>query len=197
MIPKYKDGKGAVILKSHHCLADVLGFSFMFLALSDIWDKDALPALKPMGFLKTTIMYMLLPFLLLKSGLKILMQFKDSNCIKKPLEMTGRKHGAYTEDIDLLAVKALAKANGATINDFMTALLSNTLYKYFVDHKDDKFEGVKTGPNGFEIPKRINIGMPYSLRQPVKNLEDLKLNNDFAALPLYMSIIEEFEPALA
>jgi NRPS condensation-like uncharacterized protein len=51
--------------------------------------------------------------------------------------MSGRKNGAYTEDIDLARVKAIAKANGATVNDFMTALLSNSLYKYFVDHKDD------------------------------------------------------------
>lgn len=69
LIPKYKDGKGAVILKSHHCLADGQGFSFLFLAMSDMWDKNVLPALKPMGILKATIVYTLLPFLVLKSGL--------------------------------------------------------------------------------------------------------------------------------
>lgn len=79
--------------------------------------------------------------------------------------MSGRKNGAYTEDIDLPKLKALAKANGATVNDFMTAVLSNTIYKYFDDHKNEKFEGVKcVGPNGFNIPKKINIGMPFSLR---------------------------------
>lgn len=67
--------------------------------------------------------------------------------------MSGRKNGAYTEDIDLPKVKALAKANGATVNDFMTALVSVTMYKYFDEHKNDKFDGIKTGPNGFEIPK--------------------------------------------
>ena len=111
--------------------------------------------------------------------------------------MSGRKNGAYTEDIDLPKVKALAKANGATVNDFMTAVLSNTLYKYYDQHKNEKFEGVKkAGPDGYEIPKRINIGMPYSLRQPVKELKDLKLNNDFAALPLKIGIYEKFGPAL-
>jgi NRPS condensation-like uncharacterized protein len=198
LIPKYMDGKGAVILKSHHCLADGLGFSFLFLAISDVWDKNALPALKPMGILKTTLVYTLLPFLVLKSGIEICLQFKDNNIIKKNVPMSGRKNGAYTEDIDLLKLKALAKANGATVNDFMTAVLSNTIYKYFDDHKNEKFEGVKSvGPNGFIIPKKINIGMPFSLRQPVKDLKDLKLNNDFAALPLKIGVYEKFEPALS
>lgn len=69
IIPKYMDGKGAVILKAHHNLADGLGFSFLFLAISDVWDKSALPALKPMGCLKSTLVYSLLPFLVLKAGL--------------------------------------------------------------------------------------------------------------------------------
>lgn len=65
------------------------------------------------------------------------------------------------------------------------------MYKYFDEHKNEKFEGVnKPGPNGYEIPKRINIGMPFSLRQPVKELKDLKFNNDFAALPLKIGIYE-------
>ena len=164
MIPKFMDGKGAVILKSHHCLADGLGFSFMFLAISDVWDKNSLPALKPMGIIKTILVYTLLPFLILRSGIKIALQFKDNNVIKKRMPMSGRKNGAYTEDIDLVRIKAVAKANGATVNDFITALISNTIYKYFEEHRNDKFEGIKTGPNGFEIPKKINIGMPFSLR---------------------------------
>jgi hypothetical protein len=110
--------------------------------------------------------------------------------------MTGRKNGAYWEDIDLPLLKTVAKANGATVNDFMTAVLSVTMYKYCEDHRNEKFEGLKTGPNGFEIPKSINIGMPYSLRQPVKKLMDLKLNNDFACLPLRISLFERFEEAL-
>lgn len=58
-------------MKSHHCLADGLGFSFFFLAMSDVWNKDALPALKPLGVVKTILVYTLLPFLMLRSGLKI------------------------------------------------------------------------------------------------------------------------------
>ena len=79
----------------------------------------------------------------------------------------------------------------------MTALLSVTVFKYFEDHRYDKFDGIKTGSNGFEIPTSINIGMPFSLRQPVEHLKDLKFNNDVVGLPLKMSVYEGFEEALS
>jgi hypothetical protein len=62
------DGKGAVILKAHHSLADGLGFSFFFGAMSDVWDQNALPALKPIGILKSTLIYSLIPLLVIKSA---------------------------------------------------------------------------------------------------------------------------------
>ena len=39
--------------------------------------------------------------------------------------------------------------------------------------------------------------MPFSLRQPVEKLQDMKLNNDFAALPITIGIHEHFAEAVA
>ena len=72
-MPKFKDGKGAVIIKAHHSLADGLGFASFFLALSDIWDKNAMPSMKPLGILKKILIYTLLPFLVMKSGIEMLL----------------------------------------------------------------------------------------------------------------------------
>jgi hypothetical protein len=68
MIPKFKDGKGAVIFKAHHTLADGIGFAFFSLAISEIWDKEALPAMRPLGFLKTALIYTLLPYFMIKTA---------------------------------------------------------------------------------------------------------------------------------
>ena len=38
--------------------------------------------------------------------------------------------------------------------------------------------------------------MPFSLRQPVQKLEDMKLNNDFAALPISIGIHHHFSIAI-
>jgi hypothetical protein len=49
---------------------------------------------------------------------------------------------------------------------------------------------------GFKVPKEINMGLAFSMRQPSKNLKDLKINNDVAPLCLYIRIFEKFDEAL-
>ena len=131
MIPDFKDGQGAVIIKAHHVFSDGLGFATFFLALSNVYDKNALPALKPLSFLKQALIYLLLPFLILRISLVILFTFKNNNIIKRRQQMTGKKNGAFCQDYDLDAIKAYCKGHSCTINDFMTANLSVTLYQYF------------------------------------------------------------------
>lgn len=71
--------------------------------------------------------------------------------------MTGKKHGAFTTDLDVVAMKTFCKANSCTVNDYTTALISNTLYEYF--DKNRVVDGVE-----YPIPDFISIGMPFSLR---------------------------------
>tara|TARA_B110000285_G_C14782115_1_gene449040 strand:+ start:120 stop:326 length:207 start_codon:yes stop_codon:yes gene_type:complete len=66
-IPDYSETESVFVLKAHHCLADGLGFSALFLALSDVYDKNALPGLKPLSFCKKVIVNMCLPFLVLRA----------------------------------------------------------------------------------------------------------------------------------
>ena len=49
--------------------------------------------------------------------------------------MTGRKNGAFTTDLDINEIKEFSKKQGCSLNDYMMALLSNTLYEYFDNHK--------------------------------------------------------------
>ena len=69
----------------------------------------------------------------------------------------------------------------------MMALLSNTLFEYFDNHKSE---------DGGRIPSTINIGMPFSLRQPSKNLQDVKLVNDFITIPVTIPIKKELDEVL-
>jgi hypothetical protein len=78
------------------------------------------------------------------------MKSKDSNCLKNDKPMTGRKNGAYSHSMSLDKTKLLCKQLDCTHNDFMTALLSNTLFEYFKK-------------NG-EKHSKIDVGMPYSMR---------------------------------
>jgi hypothetical protein len=39
--------------------------------------------------------------------------------------------------------------------------------------------------------------MPFSLREPLKKLSDVKMANDFAALPIEIAIRDNFDEALS
>ena len=75
LIPNYKEGQSVFIYKAHHVLTDGLGVSAKFLALSDHYDKNALPAMKPLPFLKNMIIKICLPVLFLKSTLSMIFTF--------------------------------------------------------------------------------------------------------------------------
>ena len=48
--------------------------------------------------------------------------------------MTGKKNGAFTCDLDVVKIKQFCRLNDCTVNDYTTALISNTLYEYFENH---------------------------------------------------------------
>lgn len=187
LIPKFRDGKGAMIVKTHHCFTDGIGYSTFFLALSGEFDASALPAFKPLGFFKQLIIYMLMPLLLLKATWNILSISAPYNAIKKDMKFTGKKNGAFTNDINVDEIKALCKAKGCTINDYMMATISTVMYEYFDNRKAD-WKGV--------IPDSISIAMPFSLRPPAASLKDIKMVNNFVTYPVNMPIRKEIGEVL-
>ena len=52
LVPDYSDKESAIIIKVHHCMADGLGFAAFMLAVSDNYDVNILPHLKPLSPLK-------------------------------------------------------------------------------------------------------------------------------------------------
>jgi hypothetical protein len=64
----------------------------------------------------------------------------------------------------------------------MSVLLSTSLYEYFS----------KKG----ESHKSIGVGMPFSMRQPVKDLKNFRLDNDMVGMPVEYPVIQDFDKAL-
>jgi len=108
----------------------------MFLAMQDKeYDPKELPAMKPIGCFKQSMLYILSPFLIIRETVDILTTFRSHNAVKKNVPMTGRKNGAYSMEIKINDIKALAKLKSCTVNDYVMGLYSNTLYQYFDSKK--------------------------------------------------------------
>ena len=127
--------------------------------------------------------------MVLKQNIKIILTKRNHNAIKKNYLMTGKKNGAHTMDLDIVAMKVYCKKRGCTINDYTTALISNTLYEYMEINKI--VDGIE-----YAIPNEISTVIPISLRQPFKKIEDVKMCNDFVAMPVQIVIRKELEESL-
>ncbi|GGE53523.1 hypothetical protein GCM10011533_02470 [Streptosporangium jomthongense] len=93
---------------------------------------------------------------LLKLGLA---PFEPKTGLKNPL--SGRKHVAWAEPLDLAEVKACAKALGGTINDTLLCAATGALHRHFKASKE-------------VIPDcGIRVAVPFNLRplnQPIETL---------------------------
>ena len=103
--------------------------------------------------------------------------------------MSGVKKSAFKEYIDLNHFKKYAKLNGCTLNEYATALMSQSFHDYF--KKYSKVNG-KTYP----IPDSILFCMPFSLREPVDDLKDIKMTNDISGTVLELPIRSDIKTAM-
>ena len=122
-------------MKAHHCFTDGLGWGTFFLSLSDKYDSEALPTLKPLPWDKWLLKTLLYPYLLLKSTFTLLFIPSENNPIKKPVPMSGIKNGAFTCDLDISKMKKYCHSRNCTINDYLTAVLSCSMHEYMGRHK--------------------------------------------------------------
>ena len=69
------------------------------------------------------------------------------------------------------------------------------MFDYFQKHQNDP-NPRNSSQKTWKIPKTINMGMPFSLRQPQEKLTDMKLNNDVVAIPVSIGVFDHFFDSL-
>lgn len=189
LIPDFSADKSAIVLKIHHCFSDGLGIASFCLLLDEQYDPSVIPMLKPLSFLKKMMIKILLPYYFIKSNLFFALSPPDLNCIKKQLPVANKRNGAYSSDIDLKKVKAFCKANKCTVNDYTTAVLTNSIYEFCDKHRN--IDGIT-----YEMPKTLALSCPLSLRQPFKSIKDAKISNEIVALLIHMPISKDLKTAI-
>jgi len=141
-----------------------------------------LAGLKPMGFIQEIIILIAMTVVILKCICILVFTSFPRNPIAKGLAITGKKKGAFSMDLNIKDIKEASKKLGCTVNDFTTAILSNTIHEYFQRHIDQ-------APENSEL-ESIRVFMPFSLRKQAKRLNDVKINNDFCSMSVELKIIK-------
>ena len=97
-------------------------------------------------------------------------------------QFSGIKRGIIGETLNTNDLKAVAKKNGASVNDTIMAMLAVSLYKYF----ESKGKPEDT----------VTIGLPASFKKAAKTADQLKLINDLCPLFIELTLTEDFNKAL-
>lgn len=94
--------------------------------------------------------------------------------------MSGEKTCGLSTELPLADIKAFCKRNKCTVNDYCSALLGSSLYKYFGEEKERMIKENHKEP--IDIPRAVHIAIPFSLRQPFKKVSDVRLSNNFGSI---------------
>lgn len=187
-------GRSAVLLRSHHSMADGLALVQVLLAMADrpateashlgqmaVEADQGRSVGRPGPAVPDGLAVLANPARLLDAASearanlkvyrKLAMLADQRNPMRAPL--TGAKQLGWSSAAHLDGVKLVARATGATVNDVALAILAGALHRYFEQHGS--------------IPYRVGVTIPFNLRD-LDALLDPELGNQlglvFVNLPV-------------
>jgi len=196
MIGKVEDqNRSVLIFKCHHALTDGMSLIALTAAVQDVYDKSKLFEFAPkLSICKQFIIFLTLPFTIVWNlGIILFALSANKNALTLREEndtvpdYTGEKVSHTCEDWSLQEMKDAAKTYKAGLNDFILALISVAMHKYYMKNSAKK---------GKKVPDYIRIGLPASFRRLPDTAEDLDLCNDLSPLYLMLTMTSDFKLAL-
>jgi hypothetical protein len=107
----------------------------------------------------------------------------DKNCIKKDRNyLSGVMKAGVTETISMKKAKEVSKKMGATFNDMVMALVSQTLAQYFKQKKDES--------------TYVTASLPFSFGCIPHDHDEYTYGNSFSSCCLYLELKENFDDAI-
>ncbi len=186
LVPELAPGVCAVIFRIHHCMGDGVALVPILFSLMDRDDPAveayANPQPAQVGAGKSGRNKLAVGLAAAIAGGPVLLGKALAPRDKSPLhgpQCSGTKRVAWSEEIDLAAIKELKNALGATVNDVLMACVAGAFQRY-------------AGAHGEQPLKRFRVSMPVNVRWPT---EPLLMENRFATvllkLPAHLSDVRE------
>ncbi len=179
LIPELVPGVSAVLFRIHHCMADGIALVPTLFSMMDRDDPAvetfANPRPAQVGAGKSGRNKIAVGLAAAAVGGPVLAGMALAPRDKSPLhgpECSGTKRVAWTDEIDLGAIKELKNALGATVNDVLMACVAGAFQRYAEAHGG--------GPL-----KRFRVSMPVNVRWPT---EPLLMENRFATVLLKLPV---------
>jgi NRPS condensation-like uncharacterized protein len=170
LIPDYQPDKSALILKVHHNMCDGLGLATLFQSFNDVYESSTLPRMKEISFCKEFMVLCISPFLMLWVFFKVQLMGADNNSIHNDEKLSGSKALGRVENMNVSRMKDFCRSKKVTINDYCATLFSMTMHEYL---QNEEAKAIQNGSKVYKTPETVRIAIPFSFRQPYKNLSDI------------------------
>ena len=193
LIPDYMPGKSVLVFKTHHNFSDGLGIATLFQCFNGNYDSSALPKMKPVGFCKSFLIFMISPLLMLYTLIWMQLLGLERNSILKDEQISGKKTFGYVPDLDMARMKLYCKEHKCTINDYCASLFSWSLSQYL---KSEERRETDERKKVYAVPPSVRLAIPFSLRQPFKKLNDVRMINNFGSLLVDLKVCDNFDDSL-
>lgn len=170
VVPDYRDGKSAVIVRIHHVMGDGVSLVPILFSLMDP-EKGGEKTLPVAGKKATawhvTAAVLAGPFLLAQK----FSWRRDRSVVHGPA-LSGTKRVAWTDPIEVDLIKKVKNTLGATVNDVLMACVSSAFERY-------------VARRGGAPMRKLRVSMPVNLR-PLE--EEPRMENKFAAVMLDLPV---------
>ena len=154
---------------------DGQAFGAFYSILCGVKDGTDLPAMKPLPWYMWLVIYCVLPFTVPVLAVRWVLLRVDHNALKKGKGISLRKKSAATMEIEINKVKAISKSMGCTVNDVLMAFVTNGMHAHYASLPNPGGDNV--GYRDGKIPDSIRMGVPMSLRTPVRDLAKVDFSN--------------------
>ena len=181
VVEDFSETESIVMFKCHHALADGMSLIGLIACMQDHYNISQLYEFRPyIPCYKKVFMWICMPFCMVTALFHVLcrLSIQHNALTLENDQFSGIKKAAIGETLNVNDLKAVAKKNGASVNDLVMAMLAMSLHKYF------KSKG--------KPEDSVTLGLPASFKKAAKTADQLKLINDLCPLFIELTLTDNF-----
>eukprot|EP00455_Lapot_gusevi_P004341 TRINITY_DN11801_c0_g1_i11.p1 TRINITY_DN11801_c0_g1~~TRINITY_DN11801_c0_g1_i11.p1 ORF type:complete len:414 (+),score=56.01 TRINITY_DN11801_c0_g1_i11:113-1354(+) len=176
LVPRFGQNQSAILFRAHHVIADGIALAKLLINSMDAGVKvsTAEVGVKSSRSYAAMLFWPIRLFFALVNFLVHLLFPSDHNLFH-PLQLTGVRHVAWTDDIDFKCVRDAKSKHEVTVNDLLMSCLAGSLGRY-IQHKTSQPQA-----GNFPLANQLRVVVPMSFRMFSKNAADV-LDNQFCVV---------------
>ena len=166
-----------VVLQFDHSLCDGIGLICLLMKISNDFDIKKFPQLKKKSVFEKILNTVLIPFYSFYAIYRLLIDYIPTGPFKT-IEYSTNKELIYSDRIPFQIIRAIAKKNNISFNDYMLNIITNSVKKYCRE-------------NNYSNIDSFTCLIPINFRETPNCENELVLTNESSGAPIKIKFIDD------